>query len=107
LKLPEFDEFGIHPRGEFDYVVYEYYHKDGKAVRTMYDDDMGKVVLSNLEISGDCSLHYFANGVNLSAIKDFESIHTLQLSALREEVEHGFDFSRAFVTATTLRNPDK
>lgn len=108
LKVPEFDEFGVHTQGVFDYVLYEYFPETGRAVRTVYDDDLGEYPLWTIEISaGDCDLSYFADGKSLSAYKEFEPVKTLQLSASRYEKEHGLEYSRNFVTALTLRNLDK
>jgi prepilin-type N-terminal cleavage/methylation domain-containing protein len=108
LKVPEFDEFGIHARGTFDYVVYEYFDEPGRAVRTVYDDELGGWQIESMEISaGSCGLKYLADGKSLPAIKDFTTIQTLQLAALQQEEEHGFEYTRSYVTASTMRNPDK
>lgn len=108
FKVPQFDEYGVHTCGEFDYVVYAYTPKTGRVSRTVYDDELGTMQLAKMEIpAANCNISYFADGKNLSTVKEFAEIQTLQLSAKQDETEREFEYSRRFVTASTLRNPNK
>lgn len=108
LKVPEFDEFGVHRWKEFDYVLYAYYKDAGQAVRTVYDDELGTIQLASMEIPAvECLLRYFADGRNLATVSEFEAIKNVQMSAQREDTEREFEYTRRFVAASTLRNPNK
>jgi len=107
LKVPEFDSKGLRVAKAYDYVIYEHFHGRKIITRSVYDDEEGKILVSEMDLPFSTEVwSSFADGTSLEELVEVGSVSTLQASVKRADSAAGFDYNRRFIAASTLRNAE-